>query len=138
MQVDNHDMLTGTNNLGQLFNPDWGYTCHDWTSSNGRDGTPRVGHSWPRMGGGRPGGGGARPFPTSGTSGGLPIAGTGGTFPGGGTTGPVDTANWMSSLNEAGCGAGASLVEMGPPNPDIPTVGSGGGYGGIYCFALKP
>jgi hypothetical protein len=33
---------------------------------------------------------------------------------------------------------GVSLVEMGPPDPNIPTVGSGGGYGGIYCFALSP
>src|SRR6185312_7270007 len=49
-QVDNHDVLTGTNDQGQLFNSDWKYTCHDWTSSTGSDGTPRVGHSWPRSG----------------------------------------------------------------------------------------
>ena len=52
--------------------------------------------------------------------------------------GDFDPANWMSSLNEAGCAAGASLVEMGPPDSNNPTVGSGGGYGGIYCFALEP
>jgi hypothetical protein len=46
--------------------------------------------------------------------------------------------NWMSALDEAGCAPGVNLVEMGPPNPAIPTVGSGGGYGGIYCFALTP
>jgi len=46
--------------------------------------------------------------------------------------------NWMSALDEAGCAAGVNLVEMGPPNPLTPTVGSGGGYGGIYCFALTP
>jgi hypothetical protein len=45
---------------------------------------------------------------------------------------------WMSALDEAGCAAGVNLVEMGPPNPANPTVGSGGGYGGIYCFALTP
>jgi hypothetical protein len=46
--------------------------------------------------------------------------------------------NWMSALNEAGCAAGASLVEMGGPMASNPTVGSGGGYGAIYCFALTP
>ena len=47
-------------------------------------------------------------------------------------------ANWMSSLDESGCAPGVSLVEMGPPQLDVPTVGSGGGYGGFYCFALMP
>jgi hypothetical protein len=44
--------------------------------------------------------------------------------------------NWMSSLGEGGCAPGINLKEMGGPN--APTVGSGGGYGGIYCFAMKP
>jgi hypothetical protein len=111
-QVDNHDILTGTNDKGQLYKADIKVTCDDWTKSIGDAAdAPRVGHSWPRMGGGgRPGGGG-----------------------GGGST-----ENWMSALDEAGCGAGVSLVEMGPPMERIPTVGSGGGYGGIYCFALTP
>jgi hypothetical protein len=109
-QVDNHDVLTGSNATGQLVGSDWSATCHDWTSKVGRDGKPRVGHSWPRGGG--PGGGG----------------------PGGGGSGN----NWMSALDEAGCAPGVSLVEMGPPNPSNPTVGSGGGYGAIYCFALSP
>jgi hypothetical protein len=126
MPVDNHDILTGTNDKGQVFSTDWGFTCHDWTSSEGTAGTPRVGHSWPRSGGGPGGGGGRRPN--------AGAAGSGS----GATMGPMDMANWMSALNEAGCAPGASLVEMGPPDPDMPTVGSGGGYGGIYCFALKP
>lgn len=107
-EVDNHDILTGSGTDGRLYSSDWAATCHDWTSAVGPDGTPRVGHSWPRMGGGggRRGGGGAD--------------------------------NWMSALDEAGCAAGASLIEMGPPDPSMPTVGSGGGYGGIYCFALTP
>jgi hypothetical protein len=124
-EVDNHDMLTGTNDQGQLFSSDWAFTCHDWTSAVGRDGTPRVGHAWPRTdgpGGGGPGGG----WP------GFPMGGTGG----GGMM--FDTANWMSALTEAGCAPGASLLEMGPPDPNTPTVGSGGGYGGFYCFALSP
>jgi hypothetical protein len=109
MQVDNHDVLTGSSSTGTLYNTDWSVTCHDWTSSVGSDGKPRVGHSWPRMGG-----------------------------PGGGGGGGGGMNNWMSALDEAGCAAGASLVEMGGPIASNPTVGSGGGYGGIYCFALTP
>ena len=71
----------------------------------------------------------------------VPTGGRGG-FPTGGTAASlaadINGANWMSSLDEAGCAPGASLIEMGPPNPSNPTVGSGGGYGGIYCFALMP
>jgi hypothetical protein len=109
MQLDNHDILTGSSPTGTLFGTSWSSTCHDWTSAVGSDGKPQCGHSWPR--GGRDGmmGGG-----------------------GGGMN------NWMSALAEAGCAPGASLVEMGGPDPDMPTVGSGGGYGGIYCFALTP
>lgn len=44
--------------------------------------------------------------------------------------------NWMSALAEGGCAPGINLREQGGPN--APTVGAGGGYGGIYCFALKP
>jgi hypothetical protein len=46
--------------------------------------------------------------------------------------------SWLSSGEEAGCGAGVNLIEMGPPDPENPVVGSGGGYGGFYCFALVP
>jgi hypothetical protein len=53
-----------------------------------------------------------------------------------GTTGGA--AHWMSSLDEAGCAPGVNLVETGPPDPSNPTVGSGGGYGGFYCFAMTP
>jgi hypothetical protein len=116
-QVDNHDILTGSSATGTLFGSDWSVTCHDWTSSIGADGKPRVGHSWPRQQRGSMGDDGR-------------------SQPGGG--GDNNMNNWMSALTEAGCGAGANLVEMGGPNPDDPTVGSGGGYGGIYCFALTP
>ena len=105
VRVDNHHILTGSDGTGRLYRSDWSVTCHDWTSSVGSDGRPRVGLSWPR--------------------------GVGGPGPGGGD-------NWISALDEAGCAAGTNLVEMGPPNPRNPTVGSGGGYGGIYCLALVP
>jgi hypothetical protein len=108
--VDNHDTLTGSSTQGKLYGAT--ATCKDWTSAAGdkaSEGRPRVGHSWPRTGGGGGGGGG------------------GGSM-----------NNWMSSLDEAGCAPGVNLVEMGPPDPNSNTVGSGGGYGGIYCFSLVP
>ena len=101
-QVDNHDMLTGTNLQGMFEGPT--RTCLDWTANAGNEtleGEPRVGHSWPR-----------------------------------GNTGMINS--WMSSLIESGCAPGVSLIEMGPPDPQSNTVGSGGGYGGFYCFALIP
>jgi hypothetical protein len=109
-RVDNHDILTGSDASGRLYGTSWSSTCHDWTSSVGSDGKPRVGHSWPRGGGG------------------------GGGFGRGGGSGD----NWMSALDEAGCAPGINLIEMGGPDPRNPTVGSGGGYGGIYCLALTP
>jgi hypothetical protein len=56
--------------------------------------------------------------------------------PGGGGVSDVDS--WMSSLTESGCKPGANLIEMGGPQSNAVTVGSGGGYGGFYCFALTP
>jgi hypothetical protein len=116
--VDNHDMLTGTNDMGQLYtgleNP-LDSTCNDWTSAEPM-GNPRVGHPWP-------------------TGGGFDIAQQ---QQGGGFGGIGDLANWMSALDEAGCAPGVFIVEMGPPMANNPTVGSGGGYGGFYCFALTP
>jgi hypothetical protein len=46
--------------------------------------------------------------------------------------------NWMAYIEEGGCGAGVNLEETGPPRPGVLTVGTGGGYGAIYCFALAP
>jgi len=119
--VDNHDMLTGSDETGKLL--DATSNCLNWTSAVGdtaKEGKPRVGHSWPRsMGGGGPGGG------------------VGGSF-GGGTGAFGDMNNWMSALTESGCKAGANLIEQGGPMQNAVTVGSGGGYGGFYCFALKP
>jgi hypothetical protein len=160
--VDNHDVLTGTNEQGKLFSDDQTYTCNDWTSALDA-GTPHCGHSWPRRGGpndGAGGGGGmifnpeggafgqggsfgmmmGGPFP----GGGGPMMGIGGGFitggpPGGpmGNTGSGES--WMSALDEAGCAPGAFIIEAGPPGANgTKTVGDGGGYGAIYCFALTP
>jgi hypothetical protein len=46
--------------------------------------------------------------------------------------------NWISGFIEGGCGAGLVLEERGGPDPNNPVVGSGGGYGAIYCFADAP
>lgn len=114
-QVDNHDFLTGSNDEGRLYSAT--ATCLSWTGGTGNktlEGKPRVGHSWPRSGG--PGGGGG----------------------GGGPGGDTNMANWMSALTESGCAPGVNLIETGGPSASSNTVGSGGGYGGIYCFALTP
>jgi hypothetical protein len=49
-----------------------------------------------------------------------------------------ESKNWISALLESGCAPGVNLVQSGPPQPGDTHVGSGGGYGGIYCFALTP
>jgi hypothetical protein len=110
-KVDNHDILTGSNAQGKLYSSS--ATCKDWTTSDGSsaNGKPRVGHSWPTAGMGRGGGGGG----------------------GGGSM-----ANWMSAIDEAGCAPDVYLVDDGAAKPGTDGVGSGGGYGGLYCFALQP
>ena len=47
-------------------------------------------------------------------------------------------SHWISALDEAGCAPGYNLDGQGGPVLSDPTVGSGGGYGAIYCFALEP
>jgi hypothetical protein len=53
--VDNHTTITGTGPSGALFSMDWGFTCHDWTSKVGTDGTPKIGFSWKGGAGASPG-----------------------------------------------------------------------------------
>ena len=55
-----------------------------------------------------------------------------------GTGGGGTQDSWMSSLTESGCAPGVNLVETGGPSNSSNTVGSGGGYGGFYCFATTP
>jgi hypothetical protein len=113
---DNHDTLTGTGPNGQLYSTnDWS-TCFDWTNGSSDQPMGNGGGS-----GGRGGFMGAS-GPWCGHS--WPREGSG--------------VNWMSALAEGGCAPGINLVEMGPPQPGVYTVGTGGGYGGIYCFALEP
>lgn len=93
---DNHQVLTGTNEMGMLKSMDPATTCNDWSNAK-EEGMPWCGHSWPRQGSGQ---------------------------------------NWMSSAADGGCAPCVSLVEMGGVR--APCVGSAGGYGGFYCFALQP
>jgi hypothetical protein len=122
--VDNHDILTGSNERGELYSAT--ATCKDWTTSDGSstNGRPRVGHSWPRDGFSPFGGADAGRNPRAGL----------GAEPGE----TINMANWMSALDESGCAAKVNLIQNGGPPPGTDGVGSGGGYGGFYCFALVP
>lgn len=44
--------------------------------------------------------------------------------------------HWISVWNEGGCARGVNLIQMGGIQMDNKTVGSAGGYGGFYCFAV--
>ena len=94
---DTHDILTGSNTMGQLDGTSAAYTCQDWTSSEpGTAGIVRCGHSWPAQSG----------------------------------------QHWIRAHTVRGCSPGVNLVQNGPGTGT--SVGAGGGWGGIYCFALEP
>jgi hypothetical protein len=44
--------------------------------------------------------------------------------------------NWIEAHSERSCAAGVNLVQNGPGTQS--SIGSGGGWGGFYCFALTP
>lgn len=46
--------------------------------------------------------------------------------------------HWISDHEAGGCAPGVNIEGGGGPEPGDYTVGAGGGYGGIYCFALYP
>jgi hypothetical protein len=50
---NNHDVPTGSNAMGELFDPDPASTCQDWTSAEGPGSEKKVmgGHSWPALSG---------------------------------------------------------------------------------------
>jgi hypothetical protein len=52
----------------------------------------------------------------------------------------ANRVHWFNGQIEGGCGAGATGIGSvnGGSDPSNPIVGSGGGYGGIYCFAMVP
>jgi hypothetical protein len=44
--------------------------------------------------------------------------------------------HWIQAHRLNGCAPGVNLVQNGPGTGN--TVGGGGGWGAIYCFALTP
>jgi hypothetical protein len=46
--IDNHNVLTGSNTMGNINSTNKADTCQDWTSSVSTGGRPRCGVSWPR------------------------------------------------------------------------------------------
>jgi hypothetical protein len=109
-QVDNHDTLTGSGPDGRLFDDGEGgqvATCQDWTSNTLHG---RTGNQF-------------------GNDAQVPV---GHSWPRGANNG----RHWIQDHAVNGCEAGA-LVTPGPgAGGDDFRVGAGGGYGGIYCFAL--
>jgi hypothetical protein len=120
---DSHDVLTGSGADGRLAEGvDAADTCMDWTFRAGPGSGDQImcGHSWPRcaMFGG--------------------CDDTGGGFPGGGFPGGAfgNGSSWVSDHPVAGCKPGVNFVQDGPGDVSTQTVGAGGGYGAIYCFAI--
>jgi hypothetical protein len=106
--VDNHQILTGTNEMGMLYTgngtspmfPTKDGTCGDWTSvSEDPMFWPWCGHSWSRSGA------------------------------------SVSFNNWMSSYNDAGCKP--CFTQGGGVTASQHCVGSAGGYGGFYCLVTN-
>ena len=119
-QADNHDILTGSDSDGKVCNSS---AC--WNSGV--------------MGGGMGGGGTSI---TNSTCGDWTLATKqAGYQPRVGHTWPTmgnGADDWISWLNEGGCLPGYNLIQNGGPNTNAGSVGSGGGYGAIYCMAMSP
>lgn len=109
--IDNHDILTGSDRTGRLFDDGEDgrvASCADWTSTSvrGRPGNPQatggqvpVGHSWPRSN--------------------------------------REGRHWISEHTVNGCEPGGRTNGgTAAPQGDF-RVGGAGGYGGFYCFALN-
>jgi hypothetical protein len=75
---------------------------------------------------------------TGGTANGKPTCGFSWPRGLGGGGGMMSGAHWMSTWDAAGCDAGIEIIQTGPGSPTATFIGSGGGYGGFYCFALNP
>ncbi len=165
---DNHDTLTGSNAQGMLQNTDPTTTCQDWTSAVGPGSEKKVmgEHSWPRENNNDGGAPKIPPpilnackgkaegetckvdkgkfkfegtcEPTAEGSKDLGCLENGETeFASGGGGGGGDATSWIMAHTVPGCAPGVQLLQQGG-GKDTDTVGGGGGYGGLYCFALEP
>ena len=92
-------------------------TCSDWTTADGDNGEPILLQLSRNI------------FTTFGSSG-RPRIGLS-------WERAEDTQSWVNHFYEVGCAPGGNVTPS-RGNPNIPTVGFGGGYGGIYCFGLNP
>jgi hypothetical protein len=111
---DNHDTVTATDVNGMW---DGKMTCEDWTSTMTpippmmeMDPEEPMG-PWGDIADDGPGLGHSWPSEFSGSS-------------------------WVAVHRAPGCGASVALVQTGPGMGT--GIGNAGGYGGIYCFAMKP
>lgn len=66
------------------------------------------------------------------TSTGSGRPGIGHSWPGG------PSPHWIAAHTAPGCAPGVNLSQQGGGGRGESSVGAGGGYGGIYCFALTP
>lgn len=122
---DNHDVITGTNAQGMY---DGHYNCEDWTSTD----TPVPPETEMPAEAPPPAAGGAAPP----TAGGFRLPDFHG--PGLGHSWPSSFSgtSWFAAHRALGCGASVALVQTGPGSGV--GIGNAGGYGGLYCLALKP
>lgn len=110
--VDNHQFLTGSDVDGRLFDQNIGagtICAEQWSiaAATCNDWTTNEEVGCPRVG---------HSWPRE-----------------------LSGVNWISVWNEGGCAPGGVLTDNGPsgPGPDgTRRVGSAGGYGGFYCFAV--
>lgn len=113
--VDNHQTLTGSGLDGRLYNPDGGGGLFNACGPSNEPWTPEKATCWDW---------------TSAEPAGCPRVGHSWPRRGSGI-------HWISVGNEGGCAPGAELEERGGLD-GTRRVGSAGGYGGFYCFALTP
>lgn len=111
--VDNHQTLTGSGLDGKLYNQSGGGRGGGACGPNGEQWTPEKATCWDWT----------RAEPE-----GCPRVGHSWPRQGSGI-------NWISIGNEGGCAPGGTLADRGGLDGSR-RVGSAGGYGGFYCFAV--